>query len=60
MVGRVQRRRQRRFGKLEKKVKELIMKVKKKIRLWKTGRKEWHSKEWKKKMELRRRLYHRS
>ncbi|XP_020298200.1 vicilin-like seed storage protein At2g18540 [Pseudomyrmex gracilis] len=42
---------------MENKVKESIMRVKKKVTPWRLGRKEWHSKEWKeKKRELRRKL----
>ncbi|XP_011637362.1 trichohyalin-like [Pogonomyrmex barbatus] len=42
---------------LEEKVKKSITKVKKKIALWKIGRRTWHSKEWnKKKRELRKEL----
>lgn len=34
---------------LENKVKESTIKIKKKIRPWKIGRKEWHMKEWREK-----------
>jgi len=42
---------------IKEKVKDSITKVRKKVIPWKLGRKEWHSKEWKKKKrELRKEL----